>query len=218
MKSFIVLTFGFLALGFFELSGGTDFDPQSAREAAVFARMENEAQKKETSVMFAQTQEPVSEIEAAPPKAPILAQAENTQPAVTRAVLNLVALDTVLAPADEPAFNDQTIVNEDKIIDIAAPAALETEASDVVLPSLIYQGNTTTAASIAAPLQRDVRAVTGTVVNVRGGPGTRFDVVSQLALDDQVEILTDNGQGWVEMRPLNGGPTGWMADFLLTGG
>lgn len=34
MKTFILLTFGFLAFAFYELSGGSEFQPASARIAA----------------------------------------------------------------------------------------------------------------------------------------------------------------------------------------
>jgi uncharacterized protein YgiM (DUF1202 family) len=55
-------------------------------------------------------------------------------------------------------------------------------------------------------------------VNVRGGPGTDFGIVTRLVRGDEVEILEDNGDGWVRLRLLGGGTEGWMADFLLTDG
>ena len=63
-----------------------------------------------------------------------------------------------------------------------------------------------------------MRSVTGRSVNVRGGPGTDFSVVSRMTRGDQVEVLQDPGNGWVQMRPVGGGTTGWMADFLLSNG
>ena len=33
MKTFILLTFGFLTFAFYEMSGGSDFEPASARMA-----------------------------------------------------------------------------------------------------------------------------------------------------------------------------------------
>ena len=64
----------------------------------------------------------------------------------------------------------------------------------------------------------DVRNVTGRSVNVRGGPGTNYSVVNRLVRGDQVEVLEDPGDGWVRLRPVGGGPVGWMADFLLSEG
>lgn len=68
--------------------------------------------------------------------------------------------------------------------------------------------------------QRDIRAVDGNRVNMRNGPGTNYSVLAQLDRSTKVEILADPGDGWVKLRPINGGPVGWMADYLLsrTGG
>jgi uncharacterized protein YgiM (DUF1202 family) len=62
----------------------------------------------------------------------------------------------------------------------------------------------------------DIRTVSGNRVNVRGGPSTNFSVVSKLIRGDAVEILEDNGNGWVKMRSVLTGEEGWMADFLLS--
>jgi len=43
-------------------------------------------------------------------------------------------------------------------------------------------------------------------------------VVNRLILGDEVEVLQDSGDGWVQLRPLNGSPIGWMASFLLSEG
>lgn len=61
----------------------------------------------------------------------------------------------------------------------------------------------------------DIRQVTGNRVNMRAGPGTNYAVVAQLIRGDEAEVLIDDGTGWVQLR-LQGGQTGWMADFLLS--
>ena len=61
----------------------------------------------------------------------------------------------------------------------------------------------------------DYRVVTGSRVNLRAGPGTRYGVVTQLLQGEEVEILTDDGTGWVELRALDGNSIGWMADAFL---
>ena len=61
-----------------------------------------------------------------------------------------------------------------------------------------------------------IRRVNGSRVNLRMGPGTDFGVVSSLTRDTAVEILSDDGTGWVELRDIETGLTGWMADRLLT--
>ena len=49
---------------------------------------------------------------------------------------------------------------------------------------------------------------------VRTCPGS---IPSKLEQATEVEVLTDAGNGWVELRPVGGGATGWIAEFLLTG-
>jgi uncharacterized protein YgiM (DUF1202 family) len=62
---------------------------------------------------------------------------------------------------------------------------------------------------------QNLYVVVGNLVNVLGGPGTNFDVVGKLTRGTEVEVLAENGDGWVEMRSVDGATLGWMADFLL---
>ena len=61
----------------------------------------------------------------------------------------------------------------------------------------------------------DIRSITGESANMRSGPGTDFETVDQLTRGTDVEILGQRG-AWVELRDLNTGQTGWMADWLVT--
>ena len=125
---------------------------------------------------------------------------------------------TLVSLEQNPALFAQT-VNSDR--------AAEEDESISVTPSL--------AAAVASPVgaapnpaaapqkdfitpERDIRAVSGNRVNLRGGPGTSYAVMGQLTRNAKVEILADPGTGWVKLRPLAGGPVGWMADYLLTNG
>ena len=61
----------------------------------------------------------------------------------------------------------------------------------------------------------DLRRVTGTVVNVRNGPGTGYSVVNQLRRGDAVEVLTDPGEGWVKLQAVDTKRVGWMSARFL---
>ena len=191
MKTFILLTFGFLGFAFYEMSGGSEFEPASARMAE------------------AETQTPKSEQTAqTTTKAPAPVETASTEsitkisnsPSVTRVALNL----TNITDAEEAA-TPQTAPAA-KIID-------STETPQIILPSLIATTNSNGNAT-----NNDVRKVSGNRVNVRGGPSTNYGVVSKLTRGVEVRILEDNGDGWVRMQPVDGGEAGWMADFLLTSG
>lgn len=201
MKRFILLSFGFLGFAFYEMSGGAAFDPVAARNAAVLARSGTDISAQDIQTAQAE---------------PAVRREEQE---VTRMSLNLTSLSAVLEEEDPV-----TPTSSRSIASTAAPASVTNVTfknpsdSGVVLPSIIFPGNTAQASSAAVTQTRDVRYVSGTLVNMRGGPGTGFDVVAQLDQDTEVEVLQDDGTGWVKLRPVSGGPEGWIADFLLTSG
>ena len=95
----------------------------------------------------------------------------------------------------------------------------ESADTPAIIPSLIVPTTETTQVTVTSTASfDDIRTVSGNRVNVRGGPGTDFGIVTRLVRGDEVEILEDNGDGWVRLRLLGGGTEGWMADFLLTDG
>ncbi|MEM6477506.1 MAG: SH3 domain-containing protein [Pseudomonadota bacterium] len=69
----------------------------------------------------------------------------------------------------------------------------------------------------ATPLASvDLRIVNGSRVNMRTGPGTNYQVLSQLLRGEEAEVLSSNDAGWVKIRALSTGRVGWMAERLLT--
>lgn len=118
MKIFILLTFGFLAFAFYELSGGSDFEPASARLAA---EAPDEVVVAVTAPETADTPD-VTTTDA-------ITKIDST-PSVTRVALNL----TNVTEAAE-----QTVATTVSIID-------STETPQIILPSLIATTNTSSAA------------------------------------------------------------------------
>ena len=140
---------------------------------------------------------------------------EQNLPVVTRVALNLSSLEDVITKKTTVA----PVLRTD-IIETVSQLKPKTNAlqPEKVLPSIIFSGTTTQASSFAVSPPRDIRAITGTSVNMRAGPGTGYDVVTRLGPETQVEVLQDDGAGWVKLRPVDGGPEGWIAEFLLTKG
>ncbi len=202
MKTFILLTFAFLAFAGYQLSGGADFEPASVRMAG----LQPAAEKAEVTA--------VQSVREAP-----------QQDTVTRVSLNLTSVQPAIeaareAPADVELRAPVEFVSANDNLIEAVPtniSTLSTENTPAIIPSLITPGDTrSNLAQIASA--KDLREVTASRVNVRGGPGTEYGVVSKLARGDAVEVIEDAGNGWVRMRPLDGSPEGWMADFLLSSG
>ena len=196
MVRFIIASFALLGWGFYEMSGGSEFEPRTARAAVVSV----------DTLPSADPQGTESEVE------------------VTRVALDLTSVeDVVPAPKPAPAVEEtraetatptndgtwQAVTVLPSLIPAAQPEAEQTE--EIELASLDV-------ANDAVEPQFEVRTVTGNRVNVRGGPGTDFGIVGKLVRGDQVEILDDIGTGWVRFRAVDGDTAGWLADFLLTEG
>jgi len=110
---------------------------------------------------------------------------------------------TALNPTITTVSLDTTPVAEPEVIEIVAPIVVEDPVVEVVEVA-------------AQPL--DIRAVAGSRVNMRQGPGTNFDVLDTLDGGTQAEVLEVNSDGWARIQVLNTGQVGWMAERLLSDG
>mgnify|MGYP001800324025 FL=1 len=208
MTRFIVISFAFLAFAFYELSGGADFDAEATRLSRIDAPAEVTDAVQSTDVADASAARPLPED-------------------VTRVSLNLESVSDVLRPA--PTLRTERAVRRAPVEPEKAEAVTEEEPT-IILPSLLVDRpvitpvdvgrdrSVQTVAATPTATTGDLRQVTGRSVNVRGGPGTDYSVVNRLVRGDQVEVLQDPGNGWVQLRPVGGGTVGWMADFLLSEG
>ena len=207
MGRFIVVTFIFMGWAFYQLSGGSGFDAEETRQSRIDAPEEIETAALQSAIV------------------------PDTPQPVERVSLELATVQEVMAP--QRSFGSQAsrvaareVPRPDVVED--ETAALEEEPV-ILLPSLIQDAVPSEATvtpvdfsngndTVAPQVNGERRTVTGSRVNVRGGPGTDFRVVNRLVRGDEVEILEDPGNGWVRMRPVTGGTVGWMADFLLSEG
>ena len=193
MVKFIAIAFGFLGLAFYELSGGSDFDGEALR----LSRVE------------------VGTVKQGLPKIADAAKdigSDDAEFEVSRAALNLVSEEKSKIIASVV-----TLAQPEKIE--ATPASLvvdvvEEPLGELILPSLIVEPEAFEV--ITSTSIQDVRIVSVDRVNVRSGPSTDYEVVGRLTRGVEVEVLDDNGGGWIEMRSLDGVTFGWMADFLLS--
>ena len=210
MWRLIVISFAFLGFSFYELSGGAEYKP-ATNSIQARAQLNNERPKMR------------------PAKVAVTRLAENGAPfaeeTVTRSINSLSDLDLSngqrfeirLARVDAPAATKPPEVT--KAIAKTKPVA---EASETTLPDHVAKAvaaaSLSGAASDAGDAQsaKDSRRVTGTVVNMRGGPGTQYDRIAKLRKNDEVIVLQDPGTGWIKLRVVETGRVGWMADWLVT--
>lgn len=213
MRLFIV-TFAFLGMAWFELSGGTDFvagnngvsvlapasvvqaeqlawanslsdDTHTDRKAEVVARDVPAADM--NVVQVAAAAEPVRRVYTAP---------------TTRRV---GMVNGMVVPAVIPASMDAAMPAEEAVVMPAVARA------DIASDSAAAISEAVAEAAVI-----DYREVTGSAVNLRGGPSTSYDVLTQLLRGEEVEVLDDTGDGWVKLRAVDGDDIGWMSDSFLT--
>ena len=108
-----------------------------------------------------------------------------------------------------------------------ATAAVQTDATEPRVFSLQDMVTPPPAANAANPngIQQvrptptraaDMREIVATRVNMRAGPGTSSDILMRLAKGDSVEVLEDNGSGWLRLRALPADRVGWIAARLVS--
>lgn len=203
MLRVILISFAFLAFVFYEMSGGSDFDGEQLRLSRI-----------EVPEQVESTQSQRTDLAPPPRRAP-----EN----VTRVSLSLTSVNDVLRPTnlrtrkarETPQIEDEAAVSEEEPV-IILPSLIVDRS--VITPVTFGEENEVEQVEAVPSGEYDVRTVNGTSVNVRGGPGTNYAVVNRMVRGDKVEILQRPGDGWVQLRPVGGGPVGWMAEFLLGDG
>lgn len=195
MVKYIVLSFLFMGWAFYELSGGSDFDPAARKLSEPTPAAANLVAEAEVSVAaLAPAQEPASAATT------FVATPEE---AVVTLASSVPTTRLVGAPKPTPAA-ERTKLGPTKLAPAETVARADTSVTKPVF-SLAQE----TANSI------DFRIVTGTRVNMRNGPGTDYSVISTLLQDSQVEVLQDPGLGWVKLQVLETGRIGWMSERLL---
>lgn len=204
MARFILLTFAFLGWAFYEMSGGSSFEP--ARPAMADA---------ETDPL--KVAEATPDVEVTRVSLNLTSVGDALKANDRRTVLNAQPAKVVAKPAQpaaaavEPAVFDSDVMESAVIIPSLVVGAQPAPKQATTAPApVISRASSSTAA--------DIRQVSGNRVNVRGGPGKNHSVVGRLTRGAQVEILEDAGNGWVRLQSLDGRAEGWMADFLLTKG
>jgi len=199
MWRLIVITFGFLGIAFYQLSGGADYAP-------------SEGSRQHAALTAAQ---PVAVTEAA-----TISPAKPATPPQNRAKIVLASAEDDVAKSDAGKRLRLTLNSESTPkADLSDTTGVTTVVAD---PAKIERLVAAAATSVhtAEPssetlTSQDVRVVKSARVNMRSGPGKEFEVLGKLTRGTEVAVLRDDGDGWVKLRVIDSGTVGWMADFLL---
>ena len=236
MWRFILVSFGFLGFAFYELSGGSDYAPRG--DSLQVHWQENRAQRlveAETrrALAAARAAEPVSE-----PVVTADASEANQQAAAIDAAL-VAALEAEKSGDTGTEIASQTTATlaelkdtgeDDTRVEVTLAAAtdlgmgftlagLTADATPLPGETLVdaRQEATETVTDVAInATPADIRSVTGNLVNMRAGPGTFYEKVTQLRQGTRVEVIDSSPDGWLYLRVADTGTEGWMANWLVT--
>lgn len=211
MSRFVVVSFAFLGWAFYELSGGADFKPPERPEPVARAEPARTAPAKERVVAASlvkaapvitprvKRQFPTPEEQRARQEELARAAADSRRDVLSRGLAGGLGL----FPA-QPAAEGVEV------------ASLEDGSAQLVsLTRPVTDAATEPQAAPETP-QPDLREVTGTRVNMRGGPGTIYPILERLSLGNKVEVLSDSGTGWLRLRVQDSQKVGWIAASLIS--
>ncbi|MCF6234181.1 MAG: SH3 domain-containing protein [Rhodobacteraceae bacterium] len=219
MKRFILVSFAFLAVVFYQMSGGADFEPRVETIPSAAAAKITEAQS-------------VAESLTQPLPKPDQVQAASliARPPVTSSVTSSVTVPLIEptpvtfvqpnGPVVEAAVS--RVQNTPVVPDIrpfSEPlvlASLEQGLAGLTSAEPVPESAPTLAAVAPVVVLADIREITATRVNMRDGPGTTFPVLARLSLGHEVEVLGNSGDGWLRLRTLPEQQTGWISASLVS--
>lgn len=203
-----MLSFAFLGWGFYELSGGADFEPPQRPEPVAAAKPD------------ARKSEPVR----------ITAASLTAQPVLTRRL----QAETPVRPKADPALRQRVaaaqLASASSVLTSTQAAfsvgsgggALQLASLDGGLASITATPASTSAAASAAAAEPapepviDRRSIRASRVNMRQGPGTNYPVITRLLAGDEVIVIEDSGTGWLHLRAPEKGRVGWIAASLVS--
>ncbi|MEL6170819.1 MAG: SH3 domain-containing protein [Pseudomonadota bacterium] len=216
MWRFMLVTFGFLAIAFYHLSGGADYEPSDNSIQA--HKAQPSPVKVSTLNASGGAEEAINAPLINPPKEPFTN-------AVKREV-TLISIDNS-EEQSSPAFKSERIeVSFDEaeveaaieqikdLQDLNAQGAIAIFSQQE--EELVLRTKQVVETPPVASTSQDLRYVIGDIVNMRSGPGVQYAKISALTEGTLVDVLRAPGNGWLELQVITTGQTGWMADWLIS--
>lgn len=216
---FVMISFAVMGLAFYELSGGSDFQPRGERPTkSILAELpatSTPSRKATAPTPPTRATDLVAKRVIARRNASGPAPAQTSAAAVaqeaaeqTRQARTGLMQGLTLAVATKPAgpardMRDTTVLS---LADYVRPAAAPSASSPV-------RTSAPAETAVAEP-EPDLREVAATRVNMRNGPGTTYSVIGRLQLGQEIEVLSDSGNGWLRVRAMPGQQVGWVAASL----
>lgn len=203
MGRFLLVCFVFLGAAFYFLSGGANYEP-----------VENSIQ--------VQSQLPENE------RMDFVARnetEEQTSP-TSLAVLDAMLENAQLTVAEEEAEEEITLTLA--TTSASAASIIEAEANrpkaellEIELPETLTGDQNAIEAALTTALQPasfdpdQIRWVKDNIIDLRTGPGLNYDRVAQVTKGTEVAVLSNPGNGWLNVQVIENNQSGWVAEWLL---
>ena len=197
MWRLMTATFAFLGWSFYSLSGGADYQPREGSRQAEALRLKAEAEAA-PSVITSVAQDKIDTV--------ILETVSMNRSDFDPGGIGGLPEDMAVRPIPVSADGQA-----DDVIRWTATLNLAQPAVTAPLDQIIA-----TSTPAEPEIKRDIRRITGNVVNFRSGPGTRYGVVGKLSRGTEVEVLETFENGWVRMRDTDSKRVGWVLGSLVS--
>lgn len=196
MWRFVLISFIVLGWAFYQLSGGADYKPAPN---SLQARTDPTQPVPEDTRRAPELPSPALDAVEDTMAGLRATEAEARELSVTLAATRLDATGIIAAEASRP----------------------KAELLSLALPEPARTGEAAIEAALSAVLDRpatdpaQLRWVKDGLVDLRTGPGPRFDTRAQISKGTEVAVLETAGNGWVKVRVTDAGQIGWVAEWLL---
>lgn len=197
MWRFLLVSFAVLGWSFYELSGGSDYEPSenSIQARAKLIRPQARPRPEETP----REERTLAEVEALMDRLD-QTEAETEEQSAALAAARSDGLSIIEAEASRPKA---------ELLNLSVSGM--SEEDDTAIEAAI-----TAAMDGAAPSPDRIRWVKENVVDLRSGPGLDFDRITQITKGTEVAVLENPGHGWLNVRVIESYQTGWLAEWLVT--
>lgn len=212
---FVIVSFLFMGWAFWELSGGSDFEPRGLRSPEPVKV--TAARPKPAPIVDNSAVALVAKQAIAPAKTPDKPAAENPAPDTQPQATSEEQIARI-AQASQRLVSGLSLLSDSDTAQTFQLASLEQGAASLVTreDEPAEAPETAEPAPETVPQAPDIREVAGTRVNMRDGPGTVFPIIARLNIGHQVEILGESGTGWYRLRVLPEQHVGWVAASLIS--
>ncbi len=229
MKSYIWITFAFLGWGYYEASGGADFQPGSSNvQTASAVAAEAAPETDSAAVQTASTENTLQHKLETQLLATLRDErrvARMPQVSNVRTVAFRATDHSEMTPqpatfistkgSATPAAETETDVVEVAVMepsDIAPVATIRPKAR----PADLVAGTDLTPTATISTSGFVESSIAASSANLRMGPGTNYPVLTTLSRGSKVRVLRRGEDGWLKLKSLDDGRIGWMVDYLLS--